>query len=259
MDNNYKISGTIVTYCGADEAILAINSVIENTNKDDFKLFVVDNNSPDGTGEIISQTFLGQNKVDVLRLCDNIGFGGGHNAVIERLESDYHAVINPDITLGEDTLQILCNYLEQHKDVVMITPRLLFPDGKHQYVAKRRPTFRRLLARQLPFKFLKKYENEYLMLDKDLDLPQDIEFCTGSFFVMRTEIFKKIGGFDEGYFMYVEDGDITKKAAEQGRVLYYPETYVYHAWHRNPSRDSKHFFMQLKSMFRYFKKWGFKF
>ena len=66
-------------------------------------------------------------------------------------------------------------------------------------------SFLALLARQVPLPFLKGVERHYLMQDEDLSCPQEIEFCTGCFFVMRTEAFRRMGGFDEGYFMYVED------------------------------------------------------
>ena len=88
--------------------------------------------------------------------------------------------------------------------------------------------------------------------------PQEIEFCTGCFFVMRTEAFRRMGGFDEGYFMYVEDADITRKAQEYGKVMYVPEAHVYHAWHRDTKKKWKNFWMQIRSMLRYWRKWGFR-
>ena len=97
------------------------------------------------------------------------------------------------------------------------------------------------------------------MRDEDLASVQDIGFCTGSFFVMRTQVFQKIGGFDEGYFMYVEDADITRKALAEGRVCYVPVTSVTHAWHRDTHKSARSFLRQLRSMGRYWKKWGFQF
>lgn len=159
----------------------------------------------------------------MVRLPENVGFGSGHNTVLPQLDSVYHFVVNPDITLDDDAVSKLCAWMDAHPDVVMATPRLLFPDGAEQYTAKRRPSFLALLARQIPLPFLKGVERHYLMQDEDLSRPQEIEFCTGCFFVMRTEAFRRMGGFDEGYFMYVEDADITRKAQEYGKVMYVPE------------------------------------
>ena len=251
-----KVSATIVAYNGYDEVAKAAASVLLYTKGVDLQLYVVDNASPDGTGARLAETDFGP-RASVITLAKNLGFGAGHNKIMDRLDSDYHAVINPDITLDTDVLTALCAWLDAHPEAVMATPRLLFPDGTEQYTAKRRPSFIALLSRQTPF--FKKAEQHYLMRDADLTKPQKIDFCTGCFFVMRTEVFRKIGGFDESYFMYVEDADITRKAQSCGAVYYVPETYVYHAWHRDARRKWKNFWMQIRSMLHYWCKWGFKF
>ncbi len=123
---------------------------------------------------------------------------------------------------------------------------------------KRRPALLPLVARQLPLPFLAKYNRHYLMQGEDLSRPRDVEFCSGSFFLIRTDVFKEIGGFDEGYFMYVEDADITQKALEKGRAVFLPQVVATHVWHRDAHRRPKQFLWQLRGMCRYFKKWGFK-
>ena len=89
----------------------------------------------------------------------------------------------------------------------MARPALTFPDGRPQRLPLRRCSVRAMVYRQLPcLKFWAKYNERYLMADKDLTKPTEIEFCTGSFSAVRTAEFKAVGGFDEHYFMYVEDG-----------------------------------------------------
>ncbi|MDO5601146.1 MAG: glycosyltransferase family 2 protein [Oscillospiraceae bacterium] len=252
-----KISASIVLYGELEKARQCIGSLLNETKGAELSLFVIDNASPDHAGEILQKEF--GDRAHFLLLQENLGFGRAHNLVLPYLESDYHAVVNPDILLKEDALSALGGYLQQNPEVVMATPRLYFPDGREQLVAKRRPTLMALLGRQLPFHFLKKYEDYYLMKDRDLSQQQEIEFCTGCFFVARTAVLKEIGGFDERYFLYVEDADITQKALRKGRVVYWPGTRVYHAWNRQPSRSGSHFTRQLRSMLRYFQNWGFRF
>ena len=118
---------------------------------------------------------------------------------------------------------------------------------------------RLLLARQLAPKLggcFKKADDHYTMQDEDLTVPRRIEFCTGSFMAVRTDVFKEIGWFDPGYFMYVEDADLTQKVLQKGTVWLAPQFSAIHAWHRAPMRDAGKFKMQLVSMGRYFKKWG---
>lgn len=251
-----KVSASIVLYGEIEKARQCIGSLLRETKGVRLSLFVVDNASPDHAGEILQKEF--GDKVRFLLLKENIGFGRAHNKVLPYLDSDYHAVINPDILLREDALCALCGFLQANPDVVMATPRLYFPDGREQLVAKRRPTLLALLGRQLPFRFLKKYEDYYLMKDRDLSQPQELGFCTGCFFVARTAVLKEMGGFDERYFLYVEDADITQKALQKGRVVYWPGTKVYHAWNRQPGRSGRHFIRQLHSMLRYFRNWGFR-
>lgn len=253
-----RASACIVVYNGGKEAAGAARSLLEHTRDAELSLTLVDNASPDGSGAWLAQQDFGT-QTRILRLAQNAGFGKGHNAVLPELRSEYHFVVNPDITLDDDAVSQLCAWMDAHPDVVMATPRLLFPDGAEQYTAKRRPTFLALLARQLPLPFLKGIEAHYLMRDADLTKPQEIDFCAGCFFVMRTEVFRKMGGFDESYFMYVEDADITREAQKYGRVMYVPDIHVYHAWHRDARKKWKNFWMQIRSMLHYWHKWGFRF
>ncbi|MEG1925005.1 MAG: glycosyltransferase family 2 protein [Ruthenibacterium sp.] len=253
-----KVSACIVAYGGFDEVAKAASSILSNSNGVDLQLYLVDNASPDGSGKQLAATDFGAN-CHVCCLPENLGFGKGHNHVLPLLDSKYHAVINPDIVFDTDVLAALCAWLDAHPDVAMATPRLLFPDGTEQFTAKRRPSFMALLSRQLPLPMLRKIEQHYLMQDEDLTIAREIDFCTGCCFVMRTEIFKKMGGFDESYFMYVEDADITRCAQKYGKVFYVPQVSVYHAWHRDANRKWKNFWMQISSMFHYWHKWGFQF
>lgn len=252
-----RASACIVVYGGGEEAAAAARSLLEQTKGVELSLTLVDNASPDGSGEWLAAQNFGA-PVRVLRMTQNVGFGKGHNAVLPGLSSDYHFVVNPDVTLEDDAVSRLCAWMDAHPDVVMATPRLVFPSGEEQYTAKRRPTALAILARQLPLPFLKKIERHYLMLDEDLTKPQEIDFCTGCFFVIRTEVFRAMGGFDESYFVYVEDADITREAQKFGKVMYVPDVRVRHAWHRDARRRWKNFWLQILSMLHYWHKWGFE-
>lgn len=251
-----RISACIVSYNGFDEVCTAVRSILAQCKGADLILYLVDNASPDGTGEKLAAEDFGP-CVQAICLPENKGFGAGHNAVLPLLDSDYHFVINPDITLHEPVMENICAWLDEHPEAVMATPRMFFPDGREQILPKRKPNVLGLLARQgVPG--LKKFGDRYAMLDEDLSKPTPIEFCTGSFFCIRTETFRKIGGFDEGYFMYVEDADITQKARREGLVYFLPQFSACHAWRRAPGRQLRPFIQQLRSMGRYFCKWGFR-
>lgn len=261
------LSATIVVYNGAEEALAAAASVLRHTQKYALTLYLVDNASPDHAGDTLQAAladgrFCCSSNQTVRLICSskNKGFGGGHNLVLSELDSDYHFILNPDILVETDVLSDMADWMEQHPQAAMARPSLNFPDGKEQILPLRKCSALALLYRQMPWLFfLKHFNDRYVMADADLSKPTQIEFCTGSFAMLRTDVMKKVGGFDEGYFMYVEDADLTQKVRQEGEVYLLPQFTAIHAWHRAPHTDIAHCRMQTKSMMRYFSKWGFRF
>ena len=264
-ETQMELSASIVVYNGAQEAIKAAQTVLDCTRRYPLTLYLVDNASPDGSGKRLTaaakdgtlRTAPGQT-VQVLCRLENGGFGTGHNTVLSLLHSRVHFILNPDIQLTADTLSDLADWMAAHPGVVMTRPGLTFPDGRPQQLPLRRCNVRAMVYRQLPcLRFWAKYNDRYLMADKDLTKPTEIEFCTGSFSAVDTAAFKAVDGFDEGYFMYVEDADLTQKMRTQGKAYLVPQYTAIHAWHRAAHRSLKPFLWQLRSLLRYFSKWGF--
>lgn len=106
-----KISACIVAYCDYDEVCAAVRSILHYTPAPDLALYVVDNGSPDGCGRQLAETDFGDSRVTVLPLEKNIGFGKGHNYVLDRLTSDVHFILNPDILLTGDVLEDMAAWL----------------------------------------------------------------------------------------------------------------------------------------------------
>lgn len=251
-----KVSGCIVTHNNMHTIERTLQTLLRETRGVDFKLYIVDNLSTDGTPAFIREQFGDDPRVELIEPHTNNGFGAGHNLVIPLLDSTYHAIINPDVILREDVLAKLSAYLDDHADIGLLSPRICFPDGRDQILGKRNPTLRYLVASRLrghgePGRVLR----EYAMLDKDLSVPQDIENATGCFMFIRTELFRQIGGFDPHYFMYFEDGDLTRTVRRTSRAVYYPGAIVYHVWGRESKKNSKLRRIQMRSMFYYFRKW----
>ncbi len=250
----YKNSASIVVYNKYEDAKKTLKSIIDNTD-DNFTLFVIDNNSQEKIGEKLKEEFP---YVNYIFNKENVGFGKAHNQVLNLIDSEYHFIINPDILINENTIKNMTEFMQSHKEVSISCPKVYNPDGSIQYIAKNKPGLLSLISRRLKFKFLKDIEDDYLMRYKNQDSSFEVDFCTGCFFAIRTEVFKKIGGFDEDYFLYFEDADITMKAKKYGKAYYNHLASVIHFWHRETSTSKRQFLIQLKSMFIYFRKWGFK-
>ena len=184
-----EISASIVSYGGYEEVVQAAASILRYTSQP-VNLYIIDNASPDGTGKKLERTRF-EKPVTVICLSENVGFGKGHNTVLPRLKSKYHFVLNPDILVEEDTLTGMCAWMDEHPDVVMATPQLYFPTGEKQNLPRRVPNVASLVARQVPgFEPLQRFDTHYTMQDEDLTKVQDIQFCTGSFFVIRTDVMR---------------------------------------------------------------------
>lgn len=95
------------------------------------------------------------------------------------------------------------------------------------------------------------------MRDHVITEPVDIQYSTGCFMVCRTNALKKVGGFDERYFLHFEDADLTREMLKVGRVVYNPNVHVTHAWHRDNIKNKKIGKIAMQSMRLYFKKWGY--
>ncbi len=248
-----KVTGSIVTYNQSELAAETVRSVLNATKGVDFSLFVIDNGSSDGTADRIERI----GGATVLRQNANLGFGKAHNRVLDRIRSAYHVVINPEIRLDADVISELVAYLEKNPDVAMVTPKICNADGTEQHLPMRTPKLRYLLGGRLaklgrPFS---SWRAEYTYADHPQDKPFEIDFCTGCFFVIRTDIFQKLGGFDERFFMYFEDADLTRRAKQFGKVIFYPMANVTHFWERSSAHSLHYFMIHLRSMFQYFRKW----
>ena len=76
--------------------------------------------------------------------------------------------------------------------------------------------------------------------------------------MIRTELFQKLGGFDERFFLYMEDADLCKRVNRVSRLCYCPDTKVIHKWEKGSHKSKKLFKLHVQSMISYFKKWGIK-
>ncbi len=254
---DYLVTASIVTFNSISTIEATLRSVREQTKGVNFHLYVIDNSSHDGTVEYVRSI---DPQAEILRIHWNAGFGAGHNLVLPRIISSgskYHVVINPDIVLEEDAITKMALYMDEHPDVVMLSPRIVFPETQEdQILGKRNPTPKYLVASRLrKGKAAKKILSDYAMLDRDMTEPFEIENATGCFMVIRTQALQKIGGFDERYFLYFEDCDITRMLAKVGKVLYYPNAVVDHVWNRESKKNIRLAMVQVQSMMKYFWKW----
>ena len=259
MKNNIDISISIVTYNNDKIIKKCINNIFNSTSNLNLEIIVVDNNSSDNTVSIIEKDF---KNIRLIKNNRNIGFGAAHNIAIKLGRGRYHVVLNPDIIFTENSIEKLLNFMEGNIDVGLVSPKIVFPDGTTQYLCKRLPCLFDLAIRRFMPEFIQnmfKSRIDYFeMKDMDYNKIMDVLYLSGSFMFFRKSLLDKVGGFDENYFMYFEDADITRKVAEISRTVFYPYTSVIHLWDRGSHKNMKLYFISLISTAKYFNKWGWK-
>ncbi len=251
MDDKRLITASIVTYNDTKKALKAISSLKGNTTHSELKIFVFDNSTGSVDLKITTEADT------YLKTKENLGFGAAHNLILDYEMGDYHAIINPDITVSSDVLSYLADILDKNPDIAMITPKILNSDGSEQKLPKKSPNFKYMfLGRLAPLgNIFKRIRDDYTRANESFEGITDIDFCTGCFFLIRSDIFKKIGGFDKRYFMYLEDADLTREVKKYGRVVFCPEVAATHEWERGSSKSMKLLLIHLSSFFKYRGKW----
>jgi len=249
--NSPKITASIVLY---NEDIIVLTKTINCfLSIPENKILYLIDNTP---GSIYKEKFTNE-EIRYIESKKNIGFGSGHNLVMPFIDgiSDLHLILNPDIFFTSKVINILANKLETDNSLAMISPGVKYPDYKNQSSVRRYPNIVDLFSRK--FGVFKKRNLYQEYRDKDLTKPFYPEAIHGCFMFFKTADFIKIKGFDERYFLYMEDIDICKKIDMIGkRKMYYPEVHIIHLYRKQSSKELKAFTFHVNSAIKYFLKWG---
>ena len=249
MSFKYQITATIVLY-HEDQEILkkTIASFLKIPLKK--KLFLVDNSATRSF-----QNFFNDEEIEYFFPGKNIGFGKGHNFVLDKLNSKYHLLLNPDIEFTATTILILISQLEKEHDVAFATPKVMYPNLAKQYVCRKHPTFFDLINRRIKLVPKAILKNEYR--NQDLTKPFYPDFIHGCFMLFKTTDFKDLKGFDARYFLYLEDADLCREIDILGKKkLYFPEVAIVHHYQKGSAKNLKLFWFHTFSAIKYFLKWG---
>lgn len=246
---SYDLTVSVVAYNAEGTIEKLLRSLFEYTKGLNFKVYVIDNNSTDKTVSIVKKF----KEVSIIETGENRGFGAGHNKILN-VKSKYHAIINPDIVFCENTLKVLFDYMEQNKNCVLSTPRILNADGTEQFLPKKKPLFKYMFLGRLSrfIKSFQKYRDEYTMKNHIFEKPESIEVATGAFMFVRTNFFKKINGFDERFFMYLEDFDLCNRLSSFGDIVFCSNTSVIHDWEGGSLKSLRLLRIHTSSTVKYF-------
>jgi N-acetylglucosaminyl-diphospho-decaprenol L-rhamnosyltransferase len=188
---------------------------------------VVDNASGDGTAELVAEEFP---EVDLVASRKNLGFAAATNLGARRARSPYLLALNPDTAVTEGALDAAISVLESRSDVAVVGPRLVRPDGSFDHAARR--SFPTPLSALGHFTGVGRRAGApgRLAAYRAPEVESGpIDAVNGAFMLMRRSAFDGAGGFDEGYWMYMEDLDLSYRLAQEGWLTWYePAATVFH-------------------------------
>lgn len=194
----------------------------------------------------------------------NIGYGRGHNLILNKLNSNYHLVLNSDIQLEKESLVSGISFLESNKEIVLASPYAQYANGKKQYLCKRYPSVLTFIVRGFfPSSVKKLFANrlaQFEMHDLSESEPSfGVTIASGCFMLCRTEAFNEIGGFDENYFLYFEDFDLSLRIGKLGKLAYVPAMRIQHTGGNVARKGWTHLKMFASSGIRFYNTYGWRF
>ena len=253
--NDFDVTASIVTYkTDRKELTGAIRCCLDSGLR--VELVVVDNSPTEEISPVCRS--LG---VKYIRSGSNIGFGAAHNIAIHNSSrSKYHLILNPDVQFRCDVLPELCAFMEMNEKVGLVMPRVLYPDGSSQHLCKRLPSPVDILAKRFfsraPLTLFKVRLAAFELCDSQSECVLSVPYLSGCFMLLRKKVIEDVGLFDERFFMYFEDLDLTRRIHQRYETVYYPWKSIIHRHEMGSYKSTKLLLSGLRSAVRYFNKWG---
>ena len=225
------------------------------------KIFLLDNSPSDSLRDLQEL----DNHIVYIFNDRNIGYGAAHNIAIKKafeLQSDYHIVVNPDISFNNDVLSVLINYMNNNPDVVYVLPKVVYPNGDIQYLCKLLPTpINLFLRRFLPkLKLLGTIDARYSLQHFGYNDIINPPCLSGCFMFMRLSTMKMNDLlFDHNFFMYCEDFDLIRRLHRYGQTVFFPDATIIHDHAKGSYHNIKLLFQHMISACIYFNKYGWFF
>ena len=220
----------VVTYKSRDEIVACLEPLLEAG----LRVHLVDNAPGDGTVDLVRDRFPA---VEVIANPDNRGFPAAVNQGLAGVSSDAVLLVNPDCVVPPATARALVEYLEQHPDVGVVGPRLRAADDSVTISARPLDSFGNLLAnrarRVLPVGFSRALGQTERWRSYDVCLegtePEEVGMMIAACVAVRSSLLRRLGGLDEGYFMYCEDMELCLQSWQAGaKVVYLPTVEAHH-------------------------------
>lgn len=249
------VSVIIVNYNTLELTKNTINSVIEKTVDINYEIILVDNASTDGSIEYFEEKY--NNKIIFLKNEENLGFGRANNKGIEIARGKYVFLLNSDTLLINNAVKILYEYMEKEIKTGICGGNLYDIELKpvHSFLLKI-PSIKTEINSQL--NIFSKLIRKILKKREDFNystLPLEVGYITGADMMIQKSIIEKTGKFDDDFFMYFEETELTYRIKKIGyKVMSVPEAKIIHLEGKSTKFKESRYNMFLESKYKYFYK-----
>ena len=254
QDSARTVAASVVVYRNPVDEIRAVIASLLNDKVDTVVLV---DNAPEKSP--FAELAASDPRITYVASPGNVGYGAGHNQAIRRSigRHRYHLVCNPDIVFAPGVIPRLVQVMDQRPEVGLCMPRIVDAQGVTQHLCKRLPRPFDLFGRRfLPQSWMAGRMRRFEMRDQSYDREMMPLSLSGCFMFFRTDVLAQIDGFDERFFMYMEDVDISRRAAAVASNLYLPDVRVVHGHAAGSYHNWRLLRAHLASAVRYFNKWG---
>ena len=229
------------------------------------KIYLLDNSEKEWLREQVDLQKVppASDELRYMAMPENLGYGRAHNIALRESayqQTELHLVMNSDIRVKAEDIDAMHDWMLVNPEVGLLMPKVLNPDGTQQYLAKRLPSPMDVFGRRfLPKAWNEKRNRRFELRDLDLNRPINAPYLSGCFMLLRTQAAVEAGLFDERFFMYPEDIDLTRRIHRNYLTLYYPQWIITHAHARSSYTNRHMLWVHIQNMCRYFQKWGWFF
>lgn len=220
------VSAIILNYRTGRDAWKCADALLKQTINDAMEILIVDNHSEDDSiGYIRNRVRFSAPQIRIIETPENVGFGHGYNVGFRHAVGNYILINNPAKILAPDAVEKMVRAMERDPSIGILAPKLIYPDGavRDSYRSFPRPydvVIKRTFLRSL-FPSRMKY---YLQTERNPEVTGDADWVAGGCLLIREDLLRQLGGFDERFFLFFEDTDLCRRCWNAGkRVVYFPE------------------------------------
>ncbi len=226
LEHHKKISAIVVTYNSEKHILSSLKSLFEELLPLNGEINIFDNNSTDSTIAAVKAKFP---EIKLIQSARNIGFARACNAAVRDATGEYLLFVNPDLILDPGAIRAMLQVFKNYPKAGAVVPRIRNSDDSFQSTCRNLPTIHNMIFSRKSMVPISKAMNQYTLPDSESI--KEVPAAAATCLMIKKEIFDRLNGFDERFFMFMEDSDLSLRIGQIGRHIYFvPEAGAVHHW-----------------------------